>query len=100
MVELRLLLMVDLGVKNAFEKFLTKDDNDYFSNDEEVKSKIDNLKKIISIEKEFIRKKNTSYLLIKNFRKKDEKNNMRNYKFSNNSFNDYNKDIISKKKVL
>ena len=49
--------MVDLGVKNVLEKFLTKTENDYFSNDEEVKSKIDNLKKTISIEKEFIRKK-------------------------------------------
>ena len=45
MVELRLLSMVDFGVKNVLEKILTKVEYDYYSNDEDIKSKIDTLKK-------------------------------------------------------
>ena len=102
MVELRLISMVDLGVKNVLKKFLTKADNDYFSSDEEIKSKIDNLKKTITVEKEFIRKKSQAVYkeILENDSEKDEKNNKSNYKFSHNSFNYYNKDIISKKKSL
>ena len=100
MVELRLISMVDLGVKNVLKKFLTKADNDYFSSDEEIKSKINNLKKTITVEKEFIRKKSQAVYkeILENDSEKVEKNNKSNYKFSHNSFNDYNKDIISKKK--
>ena len=98
MVELRLLSMVDFGVKNVLEKFLTKVEYDYYSNDEDIKSKIDTLKKTITIEKEYIRKKTLAYLMDSSESEKEKeekykKNYSINHRNNNNRLDNSNNKI-------
>ena len=103
MVELRLLSMVDFGVKNVLEKILTKVEYDYYSNDEDIKSKIDTLKKTITIEKEYIRKKTLAYLMDSSESEKEKeekykKNYSINHRNNNNRLDNSNNKILKKKK--